>query len=170
MPSGTRHASTHTVHVRSFRAPPSTGAGSPTSDSTVAQSTPSAPMMCVPNRTVPERTAVPPELWKTSVTSSHHRRSVAARTGASQPRAAGAVVRLGDGVWDGEPDAVRPDLVPRDGRALGAGSSGAAGELIVCAGELPTCGPGAPLSSGTTRTLPVGFPGEGVPPAGPTAV
>ena len=51
-------------------------------------------MMCVPNRTVPERTAASPELRKTSVTSSHHRRSVAARTGASQVRAAGAAVGI----------------------------------------------------------------------------
>ncbi|WP_322784937.1 hypothetical protein [Streptomyces justiciae] len=98
---------------------------------------------------------------------------MAVRTGSSQARAAGAVVRLEEAVGDGEPDAVRPDLAPLDGRVLGDGSSGAgessgwAGELL----ELLTPGLAAPLlSSGTTRTSPVGFADEGGSAAGPTAV
>ncbi|GGN02606.1 hypothetical protein GCM10011578_025150 [Streptomyces fuscichromogenes] len=47
-------------------------------------------MMCVPSVTVPERTAVPPELAKATVTFSHHRRSVAARVGVLQVSTAGA--------------------------------------------------------------------------------
>ena len=74
-------ASTHTVQVRSSRFPAPIGAGSFRVDSTVAQSMPSAPMTCVPKVTVPERTAVPPELWKSRVTFSHQRRSVGSRTG-----------------------------------------------------------------------------------------
>ncbi|MFF9676568.1 hypothetical protein ACF1GS_33605 [Streptomyces eurythermus] len=69
IPSGTLHASTHTVHAGLRRAPAASGTGSGTVDSTVPPSTPSAPMMCVPNVTEPERTAVPPELWKVTVTS-----------------------------------------------------------------------------------------------------
>ncbi|WP_322656347.1 hypothetical protein [Streptomyces justiciae] len=95
---------------------------------------------------------------------------MAVRTGSSQVRAAGAVVRLEEAVGDGEPDAVRPDLAPLDGRVLGDGTSGA-GESSGWAGELLTPGLAAPLlSSGTTRTSPVGFADEGGPAAGPTAV
>ncbi|WP_158857649.1 hypothetical protein [Streptomyces sp. NRRL B-1347] len=65
------------------------GAGNFTVDSTVPQSTPSAPMTCVPNSTVPDRTAAPPLFRRTSVTSSHHRRAPASRKGAPTSNTAG---------------------------------------------------------------------------------
>ncbi|MEU9096697.1 hypothetical protein [Streptomyces sp. NPDC048361] len=73
IPSGTRHASTHTPYVRDTTAPAAIGAGSAWREVMVAQSTPSSPMMCVANTALPDVTAVPPVLWNRTVTFSHHR-------------------------------------------------------------------------------------------------
>lgn len=91
MPSGTRQSSTHTVQVFVLPAPAAIGAGRSRVESIVAQSMPSAPMMCVPRVTVPERTAVPPVLRKETVTFSHQRLSVASRVGVLTLRTAGPV-------------------------------------------------------------------------------
>ena len=128
MPSGTRHASTHTVQVPSFRAPAPIGAGSGSAYSTVAQSIPSAPMMCVPRVTVPERAAAPPELRKVTVTFSHQRRAVAARRGSLALSSAGPGVAVG------------PPAPPEgDDEGEGEGVTGGGGGLALLEG-VPAAG------------------------------
>ncbi|MFG2718786.1 hypothetical protein ACGFW5_10875 [Streptomyces sp. NPDC048416] len=73
IPSGTRQASTHTSYVRETTAPAAIGSGNGRLDLMVAQSTPSNPMTCVANTTLPDLTAVPPVLRNCTVTFSHHR-------------------------------------------------------------------------------------------------
>ncbi len=188
-------ASTHTVHVGLLRAPGAIGTGSSTVDSTVAQSMPSAPMTCVPKVTDPERTAVPPELWKATVTFWHHRSSVSSVAGSPQERSAGvagAVVRLGAGAGLGEAagGVVRPSGPPRGREVPGLSSSvrvGAGTGVAEC-GSPDGVGPracaaepalrGAPSrpprplspSSGTRTTDPDGATAVGPPGPAPTAV
>ncbi len=90
MPRGTRQSSTQTVHVLLVREWGAIGVGRGSVDLIVDQSMPRRSMMCVPSVTVPERTAVPPELTKVTVAFSHHRWSVASRVGVLQVSAAGA--------------------------------------------------------------------------------
>lgn len=156
MPNGTRHASTHTVQVFVLPAPAPIGTGNCSAESIVAQSIPSAPMMCVPNVTVPERTAVPPELRKVRVTSSHQRWAVGLRAGAPQLRAAGVVAGAVVGGEDCGGALLRPDLAP-------GGEEAGAGVLDVGPGVVPVSVPEVPFpagdlgsSSGTSVTLPVG--------------
>ncbi|ALO94749.1 hypothetical protein SHL15_3639 [Streptomyces hygroscopicus subsp. limoneus] len=192
MPSGTRRASTHTVQVGLLCAPGATGTGSSTVAPTVPQSIPSAPMMCVPKVTDPERTAVPPESRKVTVTFWHHRLSVSSVTGSPQERSAGAVVRLGAGAWPGEAagGVVRPSGPPW-GRGVpglpspvgaGAGTGGAergspdaVGSSVRAAEPVPRgASRGAPRpsspSSGTRITDPDGAAAVGPPGPAPTAV
>lgn len=186
MPRGTRQSSTQIVQVALVRAPAATGAGTGRVDPIVAQSMPSRPMMCVPSVTVPERTAVPPELRNSTVTFSHHRLSVGSRVGALQVRAAGEVWP-GGAVPDGAPgvapvgevadgrDGAGADGADRRGRVSswpeepgeGVGAAGPAGPPAVSAVSAVSAGPspaGGDLcavpaeepSSGTSVTDPVG--------------
>ncbi len=183
IPSGTRHASTHTVQVPFLRVFAAMGVGSCSVVLIVAQSIPRDPMMCVPSVTVPERTAVPPELWKARVTSSHQRLSVALRVGAAQVRAAGvggagvrgAVVGAGVGAEEREVALLPPDLAAGadedpggdvgPGVDVGAGVVPGRPEVPLPVGDFGVPSP----SSGTRVTLPVGRPAVADGRGGPTA-
>jgi len=126
-------------------------------------------MMCVPNVTVPERTAVPPELWKARVTSSHQRWAVGVRTGVPQVRVAGvagAVVGLAVGVGDGERPGLRPDLASGGEEA---GVDAGPGPVPVPGVEVPLAVGDLGASSGTSVTLPVGRAAVADGRGGPTA-
>ncbi|MGX1270998.1 hypothetical protein [Streptomyces phaeoluteigriseus] len=145
-------------------------------------------MMFVPSVTEPERIAVPPELWKVSVTCSHHRRSVAARSGSPTSRTAGpdggAPDGTGTGDGDGDPEGpadarVGPGPGPGpvraagdDGRGSGTGVGvGVGGEPLLgvrgVASAAPEGGdPDSPSAGGIHRTPPVG---GAVAPEGPGA-
>ncbi|MFF9406175.1 hypothetical protein ACF1B0_11675 [Streptomyces anandii] len=133
------------------------------------QSIPSAPMMCVPSVTVPERTTVPPELRKVTVTFSHHRRSAASRTGSP------ALSRAGAGGAEGGGGA---------GDEGGEGGDGGSGDVVLPLppplpgedggpGELPSVGSGSapwvPVE-GTAPVTPVEPPGPEPPDAVPEFV
>ena len=193
MPSGTRQSSTQTVQVPALREPGATGTGRGSVEVIVDQSMPSRSMMWVPSVTVPERTAVPPELAKTTVTFSHQRRSVASRVGALQVRAAGegaAEEVPGRGEFEADGSLRGGGWAPLSREEEGAGdrgeADGPAAELAVSvvpgdpadpdavppvdSPALPPRVPFAP-SSGTSVTDPVGRADVlGVPPAAPTAV
>ncbi len=89
------------VYVSERVAPARIGAGSGWDEVIVAQSTPSAPMMCVAKVTVPERAGEPPVLRNSTVTFSHHRLSAAARCGALRVSAAGVAGGSGSGFGSG---------------------------------------------------------------------
>jgi hypothetical protein len=137
-------------------------------------------MMCVPNVTVPERTAEPPVLWKASVTFSHQRLSVGSRTGAPVVRCAGPTGGDGTGVV-GTGVGADVDVATEVGVGVGIGAGdaecpltgvelepsattvGDPGAVVGVSGRLPCPGgdsdvpvAGVRPSSGTKVTSPVG--------------
>lgn len=158
MPSGTRQDSTQTVYVWVRAVPGAIGVGSGWLDSIVFQSMPSAPMMCVANVTVPEVAAVPPVLWKVTVTRSHQRLSASASSGAERVSLAG--VAGGAGVVGGGGVVVPGGgAVAVRGGAVGVG--GAAGARVVPGGVPVGVVPALVLAPGPEPVL-EGAPGDGL--------